>query len=71
MNWEVSTILLWEILPSVNIYRKQMKKCFFPKIKHFCIAKMVANQEKISLFSDSGPLKLTIKKKKKKKKKNE
>ena len=57
MNWEVSMILLWEILPSVNIIyteNKWRKKIFFPKIMHFCTAKTVANQEKVKSFSDSA-----------------
>ena len=38
-----------------HIYRKQMKKCFFPKMKHFCTANTIADQEKVRSFSDSAP----------------
>ena len=38
-----------------HIYRKQMEKRFFPKIRHFCTAKTVANREKARGFSDSAP----------------
>ena len=37
-----------------HIYRKQMKNMLFPKMRHFCTEKMVANQEKVSSFSDSA-----------------
>ena len=57
-NWEVSTILHWEILPSVNIiFTKKIdeKNFFFSKMRYFCTVKTVANQEKVISFSDSAP----------------
>ena len=38
-----------------------MINCSFPKIRYFCVAKMVANQENIWQFSDSAPSKKLIK----------
>ena len=54
MDWGVYTVLLWEILPSVNICRKQIQNAFFKKMRHFCTAKKVANQEKVTSFLDSA-----------------
>ena len=36
-------ILFGEILPSVNIIYTEKKKLFFPKMRDFSIAKMVAD----------------------------
>ena len=53
-NWEVSTILLWEILPLVRIVdtENKGKKVFLQKWGISVQQKTVANQEKIRSFSD-------------------
>ena len=46
MSREVSVILLWKILPVINIMyteNKWKKKCFFPNIRHSFTTKIVAN----------------------------
>ena len=38
-----------------HLYRKQMKKCFFPRMRWFYRVKTISNHEKIRLFSNSAP----------------